>query len=174
MRKKNQTSEFIKDCVADSLLDLLRTEPFETITVEEIIRKAGIGRTTFYRHFSLKSDILTYKMTRLFEKYKKENAPDGNSLMSLKGTLLFFHYCYSIKDTLLLLFNQKQETCIYEGMKREFLRDKEAANENGYADAFLVAGLFGLLTEWAENGFTDTPEYLTDQAAKFLGPLHSA
>ncbi|MDO4905816.1 MAG: TetR/AcrR family transcriptional regulator [Lautropia sp.] len=43
--------------IADALIDLLDEKPFEKIQVQEIIERALINRTTFYRYYSGKSDL---------------------------------------------------------------------------------------------------------------------
>lgn len=43
--------------IQNALIDLLDEKPFEKIQAQEIIEKALINRTTFYRHYSGKSDL---------------------------------------------------------------------------------------------------------------------
>ena len=52
--KKNQTA-FMKLCLADALIKLMKTQDFDTINVNSICREADIGRTTFYRYFDNKN-----------------------------------------------------------------------------------------------------------------------
>ena len=48
--KKNQTA-FMKLCLADALIKLMKIQDFDTINVNSICKEADIGRTTFYRYF---------------------------------------------------------------------------------------------------------------------------
>lgn len=43
--------------IANALIELLDEKPFEKIQAQEIIEKALINRTTFYRYYSGKSDL---------------------------------------------------------------------------------------------------------------------
>ncbi|AHG75802.1 AcrR family transcriptional regulator [Mannheimia varigena USDA-ARS-USMARC-1296] len=45
------------NAIANALIELLDEKPFEKIQVQEIIEKALINRTTFYRYYSGKSDL---------------------------------------------------------------------------------------------------------------------
>ena len=47
-----------KKRLKESLLDLLRTRPFYEISVVELCRVSGIGRTAFYRHYGNLSRVL--------------------------------------------------------------------------------------------------------------------
>ena len=55
----------------DALLSLVESKPFDRITVEDIIEKAGVGRSTFYRHFETKEalidEIATAEIERLVD-----------------------------------------------------------------------------------------------------------
>ena len=45
------------NAIANALIELLDEKPFEKIQAQEIIEKALINRTTFYRYYSGKSDL---------------------------------------------------------------------------------------------------------------------
>ena len=47
-----------KKRLKESLLDLLRTRPLYEISVTELCRTSGIGRTTFYQHYGNLSQVL--------------------------------------------------------------------------------------------------------------------
>jgi len=40
-----------RDALGDALLKLMQEKAFETITVQQVLDRAGIGRTTFYAHY---------------------------------------------------------------------------------------------------------------------------
>lgn len=42
----------------EAVLELVRTVPYESITVQDIIDRADVGRSTFYAHFGSKEDLL--------------------------------------------------------------------------------------------------------------------
>ena len=43
-----------------SFSDLLQTKSFEQITVQDLCAKANVRRSTFYRHFNDKYDLLNH------------------------------------------------------------------------------------------------------------------
>ena len=49
-----------KNYIVESLFVLLKSKTIENIQVTEICKKAGVGRSTFYKHFNNKSDIINY------------------------------------------------------------------------------------------------------------------
>ncbi len=48
---------------------LLEKKDFEKITVDEICHVAEVSRTTFYRYFRDKYDVMTYNFQKLFDQY---------------------------------------------------------------------------------------------------------
>ena len=58
-----------KQAVFNAMLALLKTNGFDDITVTEIIEKASISRTTFYRMFEDKYDLLDKFTFAMLEKF---------------------------------------------------------------------------------------------------------
>lgn len=52
---------------------LVQKKSFDKITVDNICNEAEIGRTTFYRYFPDKYDILDYSIRQTFQKCEEEN-----------------------------------------------------------------------------------------------------
>ena len=52
MGRKKNSSDFLKECIADALFILLRTKSIESITVREITELANVSRITYYRNFT--------------------------------------------------------------------------------------------------------------------------
>ena len=66
----------------DALVLLVRRKPYDDIRVADILREAGVGRATFYAHFTSKDDLLERSMDRLRELLMlEENSAAGTSLV---------------------------------------------------------------------------------------------
>jgi len=59
-----------RQLLLNSLVDLTLEKGYETITVQEIIDRANIGRSTFYFHFRDKEDLLLSGFENLRESYE--------------------------------------------------------------------------------------------------------
>ncbi|MBR2765120.1 MAG: TetR/AcrR family transcriptional regulator [Blautia sp.] len=55
-----------RQAVYKAFTDLLRCRSYNSITVQEIIDAANIGRSTFYSHFETKDDLLKALCTEIF------------------------------------------------------------------------------------------------------------
>ena len=58
MTKRQKQGQKTKTAIMDSALDLFREFGFDSVTVEQITRNAGVAKGSFYTYFSTKSDII--------------------------------------------------------------------------------------------------------------------
>lgn len=43
MPRRNKSTDFLKECIADAMLQLMEEKPLKKITVKEITDTAGVG-----------------------------------------------------------------------------------------------------------------------------------
>jgi AcrR family transcriptional regulator len=46
-----------RDALGDALVELMHQRPFSRITVQDVLDRAGVGRSTFYTHYRDKDDL---------------------------------------------------------------------------------------------------------------------
>ena len=68
MPEANQT----KQAFGDALKELLKTQPFEKVTVSSICEQANMKRTSFYYHFLDKYDLVNWIFDTEYEAFLKE------------------------------------------------------------------------------------------------------
>ncbi len=56
----------MKAAIEDAFQTLLREQSYETLTVSDITERANVGRSTFYRYFETKTDLLIAMHENLF------------------------------------------------------------------------------------------------------------
>ncbi|MEY2485175.1 MAG: hypothetical protein QOH39_823 [Verrucomicrobiota bacterium] len=57
-----------RDRLGDALVELLVQKPFDDITVQEVLDRAGVSRTTFYSHFRDKNDLFLSDVDDFFQR----------------------------------------------------------------------------------------------------------
>lgn len=60
MKKKKREADLFKTYIMEALVILLEKKKFSEITIKEITRKAGVNRSTYYRNFHSKEEIITF------------------------------------------------------------------------------------------------------------------
>ena len=64
-----------RDAVFKAFTALLKTKSYSSITVQDIIDEANIGRSTFYAHFGTKDDLLREICAEIFDHVFSDEVP---------------------------------------------------------------------------------------------------
>ena len=70
--KQDRRSQRTHRLVNSALLELLFERHYDTITVQDILDRAGIGRSTFYTHYFDKEDVLTSIAEQMLETFDQQ------------------------------------------------------------------------------------------------------
>ncbi len=155
MRRKNTTTESLKEDIADALLELMKTKDFDKITVSEVVDLAKVGRVTFYRNFTTKEDVLNYRLELLRSQWLSMRKTE-----KLKDIPSFFWFMYFIRNTLSIIYHAGLDHIILETFYENRKQDEQTSPSSRTEEletCFIVHGLFGLLGEWVHNDFKETP-----------------
>ena len=68
--RRDRRVERTQQLLRDALRSLIQEKGFETLTVQQIIDRANVGRATFYAHFDNKDDLLASGFEDLRESLK--------------------------------------------------------------------------------------------------------
>ena len=159
MGRRTETTQYLKVRIANALIQLMNDAPVEKIRIQEITELAGVGRMTYFRYFQSKTDVLVFKLQRLWERWFVEH-PCTCQIGSYEHALWFFSFWYSIRPLLPLLCRQNQ----YDVMLQVFLQYASIV-EGGprreqYHEMFFAYGMLGIIIKWTVTGFQETPEEL--------------
>ena len=53
-----ESNRLTRECLTTALMQLMKEKPIDKITITELVKRAGVSRTAFYRNYSSKEDIL--------------------------------------------------------------------------------------------------------------------
>ncbi len=70
MNKPDRRLLKTRQAVFEAFARLLQKQKYSSITIQDIIDKANIGRTTFYSHFETKDDLMIAFIDMIFESLK--------------------------------------------------------------------------------------------------------
>lgn len=161
MRKKMQSTKFIKSCLADALIKLLEQGySFTEINVKDICALAGIGRTTYYRYFENKDGKENLILFKVFNAWEDYCVSRENELKESKLRVLI-NFLYENRNLLLLL--NKHDLVSNALFKVFYVAVGPTPTDDkskSYWKAFLAGSLYGIIVRWLELGFEDTPDYV--------------
>ncbi len=151
--------------IANTLLELVEEKPLSKISVSAIVARAGIGRQTFYNHFTDKNDLIYWIFLRTLSGEKE--------LMEHAGLQTYLTKLYSeaqkYRRFLKQACNQEGQNALSEAIYRQtynyyrnyILRKhgKDVLSEAlEYALKFNAHGASDLYVEWARQGMPGSAE----------------
>jgi AcrR family transcriptional regulator len=157
MRKKNVSAETIMRCFALSLFELMKTKPIDSISVTEICKHSGFGRTTYYRYFTNdKERLLLYLAHVEWNNFKNEQIKNGET----DEHYILLRFMYKYKDYFVTLHKLELDSIIIKAMFNELTTD---AINHSYPRSFMAGGNFGVVYQWILRGCKDSPESIKAQ-----------
>ncbi len=145
--------------ITKALLDLMEEQDFQDISITDIVKKAGLSRVTYYRHFKTKEDVLIryFELTknRFSEQIRPEgeNAPANNELVIL-ALFLFFK---SNMATNKCLRKAGLDGELLKFLSTEFLENLPEKFDK-YVAYFVAGALYNVLIHWLDNDCKDSIE----------------
>lgn len=169
---KEKQTIFFKLCLADALLNLMKNQNYESINVNTICDKAGIGRTTFYRYFDSKKgkdNLLVFKINYDWEKYWEDYSSKLKAVDDSKKGSALLRFIYERKDFFTLLYNNGLTMAIMEMFETILCGNIPLGNNLSYIASYFTYGYFGIIYQWIKTSFKDTPL----QIEKYIGDAFS-
>ena len=152
-----------------AFLQLLNQKNFETITVQEIIDLADVGRSTFYSHYESKEllldELCRYLFHHLFEREEHLTTEDYLAHIFLhfqKNQDHVTSLLFSKNDYFLRQLHKELEHHVYP-MVADDLQEAYPTIPASYLQHFVVTNFIETLTWWLKKGQT----YTEDQVVRF-------
>lgn len=158
MARGSKTTEFLKECLSDALIRLMREKKIEKISVKEIADMAGVGRATWFRNYTSKSEALTFKLVQVWNRWADERAIAVRNRFELANAKDFFQFNYEIKHILQVVYDSKMQSVVYDAFYQVMMPQYGANAKECYQARFYSYALFGLLDEWIKRGFKESPD----------------
>jgi AcrR family transcriptional regulator len=178
-QKMDRRSMRTQRLLGDALIALLLEKRYDDITIQDILDRANIGRSTFYEHYWDKEDLLTSEIARVIDVLDQRLATSSQHPAVLIPSLALFQHVreyqrhfqallrgQDIRQALLRgqgirivtqAFQDLLHTRVEQRLREE--RKKGVSDELLAAVASYVAGAFmALMQWWLETEMAWSPE----------------
>lgn len=155
--------------IYESLIKLMQEKSFNSISIGEITKFADLDRTTFYRNFDSKEDILNVGISNIKNKYIKA-LNNSQSLTMDYVSYVFFNICYEEIDLLKLLHSHGLSSLLLNQFN-DILPQLHISVKNKFHyqinDEYMIfalyyntGGFLNILMKWIEGGCTESTDEL--------------
>ena len=163
-----------RDALGDALIALMQEKPFDTITVQEVLDRAHVSRSTFYSHYSDKDDLLMSDAEEFFEALSTALSAHDDKSDRVFPVKEFFTHLAEVQPFYKALvksgkFQENMELArghFARGIERrlaELPRGRSIPANELPAIAFTQAGaLLSLLTWWLDRGMREPPAQMDE------------
>jgi AcrR family transcriptional regulator len=171
-RRIQRTEQMLRE----ALIGLILERGYDAITVQDILDRANMGRSTFYAHYRDKEDLLLSGFQALFDAFQKEYlqmaAPAADPAQAGKElSLFFFRHAGSHPGLFKAMIGEQGGKIIQEHAQKyleQFIGAHIAAQlserqKNVPVDIlahYIASSYLALLTWWLDHDLPYTPEQI--------------
>lgn len=169
-KKEDRRVRRTRDKLGDALVELLVQKSFDEITVQDVLDRAGVSRSTFYTHFRDKNDLFFSDSDEFLEGMAMALSRFGDKSERVAPVQELFAHIAEVRPFYNALVESGKIQDVWELGREHFARGIEqrlseiprarkiqrarrAAIAHGFAGS-----LFSLLSWWVQHGMTPSPE----------------
>ena len=181
-KKQDRRSQRTQQALMDALLSLLAVKHYDEISVNDIIERANVGRSTFYAHYQTKDDLLKSGFERVLDMLIQNiSFGEADQDLRLDTTPLFRHARghYEIYRTLVWgsgfeLLTKDGHAALSAKFKESFIRFLSGTPEPAIPLAVVSYSIAGtvllLLKWWLDNKMPYSPEHMDEIFQQLVMP----
>jgi AcrR family transcriptional regulator len=165
-----------RNLIVEALIDLTIQKGFAAVTVQDIVRRAGINRATFYRHYQDKFDLLDQYVQAVYalpDNQSGANTSAGhasNLEKTASGLVKIFEHVRLHSKFFQVMLGENGDPA-FTAKIRQFVRQRirrlmpaALLSDENSADLYLnyiSSGAVGVMSWWLENEMPYSPEQLS-------------
>jgi AcrR family transcriptional regulator len=173
-RKGDQRVVRTRDVLGDALVELMHEKPFADITVQHVLDRAGVSRSTFYTHYTGKDDLFLGDVDDFWEMTSTALARRGEKTNRVAPVRELFTHIAEAQPFFTALVASGKINDVMDLGRGHFAREIEKklkqlpqppaiAPERSAALAHMFAGaLFSALNWWVNRGMKESPAEMDD------------
>jgi len=168
VRKGDRRVQRTEQLLRGALMSLIQEKGFETLSVQDIIDRANVGRATFYAHFENKDDLLMSGLEEFRTSIKahqrrlQQQATGPQDQAFLVSREVFVH-AHAHRDVFRAMVGKQSGTVVQrlvqkillelvrEDVKAAMARAGDGAVPLEAVAQFIAAGFWGLLAWWVDG-----------------------
>ena len=157
---KSQKSRFNRMCIAEAIIELMKTEELKKIKISTVVKKAGVSRTTFYKHFNSLEEVLDDYMNEIVAEYniEREKNAEIKSLYDYKNILLTIYFFDQYADFFKTVTKQGFYPLLIDAIN-SFMTKNIYFDKNDLYELYCYSGgLLNIFIKWEEDGKKEKPE----------------
>jgi AcrR family transcriptional regulator len=159
--------EKTKQRLRSAMIELVNTNDLENITVSQLCKQASVNRSTFYKYYSVPTDILEEYIIEVYEQIFQNINFSNTSANGIYDFLLRICNLY-YNDRLLTKFGLLCHKNSSGRLQQYLFPSTVYDNQNSSNISFLSGGIQALLLQWVLSDFEETPEHMAEKLTNII------
>jgi AcrR family transcriptional regulator len=185
-RRRRRTRQLLRN----AFVELLGEKSYQVISVQDIIERADVARSTFYLHYLDKEDLFLGRQGIFADKVNQHLAREAHKDQargSILSTRLWFDHLQGQRDVLKAMIGDEATDVAMKNLRKMVYRDIEGRMKQhllAHKGAsippvvlvdYLVSTLMALINWWIRQEMPETPERMDELFQQLVMPgLHAA
>ena len=157
IRYSNEESKRItRECIESALILLLEHQTFAEISISELVKRAGVSRTAFYRNYQSKEDVLQCALGDVVNAILNKLSLDPKSE---EFWTVLFREVKEYHPAIRLLLNAGLGNVLLEQITAHALeREKSSGTAVRYGAILWAGAVYNVLINWVLHGAVESVE----------------
>ncbi|MFI3213025.1 MAG: TetR/AcrR family transcriptional regulator [Eubacteriales bacterium] len=169
-----------KKIIVDTFLEILRENPYEVITISEVLANTPLVRKTFYNNFSSKDDIVRYICKDLMAEYMTK-LTGGTEFTLYKFARMFYEFGKEKRELFSLLFKNdifhifakefNEHMALVNSVLPQNMLNAYNSEDLSYIFAFHASGTLAMFEIWVKSDFQKSVDEMATIYTSIVGEL---
>lgn len=170
---KNPTAVRSQKELINALLALMKTTPYEEISVKQILLESKLSRKTFYRNFDDKDDLLNAHIDSLLLEYRNDLIVNNNYIFT-NIMYVVSDFIIKNKEKLVILWENNLEYMLLKKLNSFILTTHYSLKKNNTSriDDYIVmlnnGAVWNVMNEWMKSGMQDPIDEILASLSDYL------
>ncbi len=164
-----ESNRLTRECIESALILLMKEHDFQSISITDIIRKAGVSRSAYYRNYSSKEDILTNIFNRASEIIVNALSAELVTQNMVSSYRILFEKVQEIKDLFTIIRKAGMVDEFQMAVNGKYLQAIDANSPEAYYRVLSwIGSIFNIIFGWLQREDPETPEQMALICSRFL------
>lgn len=166
-------SKYVTSAYGEALFRLMEEKNIEKITVDELCAAGGIGRATYFRNFKSKDEIITSYIIMKWREYEKTHRLKEYLINDSYRVKRYLSFCRSLRKINDLIIGQGHKGAILSAYELVLTDGDTNQSTDTYDRYFLAYGLFGIFIKWANGGYAEPIQAMTELVTDLFSKINA-
>lgn len=159
-KHSEELNKLVIESLQGALLQLVMKKPYDSITITELCRKAGVSRMAFYGNFDSKDDIIKKIVYDLQNELFARIGSPFRQEVTYQWYVEMFRYIAEKVDVLKAFFCAGYQGKYLELVNSVILRHKDMQPHDSYQRLLWSGGIVNAVVYWLQSDMEETPEQM--------------